>query len=898
MRFLNIKLTGYIGIYQGMRLNQIEIDFTKARHRLIIIKGANGSGKSTLQDAINPLPDPNHFFIPGVSAKKEILLQDRDIAYKIVYHHPIKNGSGDRDTTKGYIYKNGVLLNPNGNISDAKNIVYEELDLDPNFIALSALSTEDRGLVDKKPADRKRFMNSFVPSIDVYNNIYKKLSKKSSILKASINTITAKIESTPSEESLNETLKSLNSRIDEIKNIRDDLVSKNAVLKATVQQLDPNGEIQNEYNNLVKSLTEYEKELTLLKNQIDFSLKSLELTESDNIADYKTEVYSRKIVLETSISETQRNIETILVNRENESKELQKKIARLNSITNDISYSDLLTQVRASKRKLDECEKIFNKMGLKDATILTKDEYITGLEKMREIKLALDVFRDTFSYGIISEVLDDYIYGNKDINTQINNIQKDIKDMEEMKIRFNSELIKVQAELDLIESLKIRPDNCKIDSCPFIKEAVIVKEKDPESNLKEILMQIRQIEDSLEYSNKELNKLTDINSCIFNIKNILRTIDGYKFIFNKLPCGETFTNKDIFYTKIMNSDLFEEIMEVYKYIDYSNLIDEYNITKNTLSKLEEQQRLFASKHSIIEEIQNDIENLETKTKNLTKELEDKHKSIKDMKLELSEIDDKLVKLTTLVNFMDKYNTLYEKNKSDSDRYNEIWKSMNDINKSIEGINHNDELIKSYTTSLSGLEKDRSSIEHTIRNLQEYKVELSAYTDKYNKIEIVKRYSSPTKGIQNIFMEIYMNKIIDLSNQMLAYLFGGEYALQPFIITADEFRIPCQGNGLLNDDISSMSTAQKSMISMIVSFALLYQSSTKYNILHLDEIDGGLDTNNRLQFTYLLNQLMDLLNSEQCFMVSHNNEINTDEADIILLKNPGEQITGNIIWSLE
>ena len=537
-------------------------------------------------------------------------------------------------------------------------------------------------------------------------------------------------------------------------------------------------------------------------------------------------------------------------------------------------------------------------MGLKDATILTKDEYITGLEKMREIKLALDVFRDTFSYGIISEVLDNYIYGNKDINTQINNIQKDIKDMEEMKIRFNSELIKVQAELDLIESLKIRPDNCKIDSCPFIKEAVIVKEKDPESNLKEILMHIRQIEDSLEYSNKELNKLTDINSCIFNIKNILRTIDGYKFIFNKLPCGETFTNKDIFYTKIMNSDLFEEIMEVYKYIDYSNLIDEYNITKNTLSKLEEQQRLFASKHSIIEEIQNDIENLESKTKNLTKELEDKHKSIKDMKLELSEIDDKLVKLTTLVNFMDKYNTLYEKNKSDSDRYNEIWKSMNDINKSIEGINHNDELIKSYTTSLSGLEKDRSSIEHTIRNLQEYKVELAAYTDKYNKIEIVKRYSSPTKGIQNIFMEIYMNKIIDLSNQMLAYLFGGEYALQPFIITADEFRIPCQGNGLLNDDISSMSTAQKSMISMIVSFALLYQSSTKYNILHLDEIDGGLDTNNRLQFTYLLNQLMDLLNSEQCFMVSHNNEINTDEADIILLKNPGEQITGNIIWSLE
>lgn len=898
MRFLNIKLTGYIGIYQGMRLNQIEIDFTKARHRLIIIKGANGSGKSTLQDAINPLPDPNHFFIPGVSAKKEILLQDRDIAYKIVYHHPIKNGSGDRDTTKGYIYKNGVLLNPNGNISDAKNIIYEELDLDPNFVALSALSTEDRGLVDKKPADRKRFMNSFVPSIDVYNNIYKKLSKKSSILKASINTITAKIESTPSEESLNETLKSLNSRINENKIVRDDLVSKNAVLKATIQQLDPNGEIQSEYNTLVEALTEHEKELTLLRNQIDFSLKSLELTKNDDIYEYKSKMSSRKIILETSISETQRNIENTLVMRENESKELQKKIAKLNSITNDISYSDLIAQVRKSKNKIEECEKIFNEMGLKDATILTKDEYITGLEKMREIKLSLDVFRDTFSYGIISDVLDNYIYGNKDISIQISKCQEEIKEAESMKIRFNTEMIKTQAELDLIESLKIRPVDCKIDTCPFIKEAVTTKEKNPESNLKEVIMQIRQIESSLEYNNELLEKLNEINSCIFAIKNILRTIDGYKFIFNKLPCGETFTNKDIFYTKIMNSDLFDEIMEVYKYIDYSNLIDEYNITKTTLSKLEEQQRLFASKHTIIEEIQNDIENLEIKTANLTKELETKHVSIKDMKLELSEIDDKLVKLTTLVNFMDKYNELYEKNKTDSNRYDEIWKSMNDINKSIENINHNNELIKSYTNSLDGLEKDRSSIEHTIRNLQEYKLELAAYSNKYDKIEIVKRYSSPTKGIQNIFMEIYMNKIIDLSNQMLTYLFGGEYSLQPFVITADEFRIPCQGSGLLNDDISSMSTAQKSMISMIVSFALLYQSSTKYNILHLDEIDGGLDTTNRLQFTYLLNQLMDLLNSEQCFMISHNNEINTDEADIILLKNPGEQITGNIIWALE
>lgn len=898
MKFLNIKLTGYIGIYNGMGLNEIEIDLSKMKHKLLIIKGANGSGKSTIEKALNPLPDANSFFIPGVSAKKELILQDKDILYKIVYNHPVKNGSGDRDTTKGYIYKNGVLLNPNGNISDAKSIIFDELGLDPNFVALSTLSSEDRGLADKKPSDRKRYINNIIPSIEVYNNIHKKLSKKSSILKANMNTISSKIESTQSEESLVQTLKSLNGRIDEIKNLKDNIISKNAVLKATINQLDPTGEIQNEYNELVKSLTEHEKELSLLRDQIKFSLESLSLTEKDNVANIKSELTSRKIILETSISETQRSIENTLVMRENESKELQKKISKLNSITNDISYSDLVTQIRSLKKKKEECETIFNEMGLKDATILTKDEYITGLEKMKEIKLALDVFRDEFSYGRIEDTLTYYILKNRDVDKEIEEFRTKLVELEKDRKELETKFIKKQAEIDLMEALTLRPSDCKIDDCPFIKEAVNIAKTDPKKELEEIDYDIFVNKDITRDYEVWLETVLEAKSCMMAINNILRTIDGYKFIFNKLPCGETFTNKEIFYTKIMNSDLFEEIMEVYKYIDYSNLIDEYNLASSTLSKLEAEQRLFASKHDIIQEIQNDIDHLEEKTTNLTKDLENKHNLIRDMKLELSEIDDKVVKLTTLVNFMDKYNELSIKNKSESERYDEIWKSMQDIKKAIVDINHNNELINSYVKSLEGLERDRSSIEHTIKNLQEYKIELKAYTEKYDRIEIIKRYSSPLKGIQNIFMEIYMNKIIDLSNQMLNYLFEGEYVLQPFIITADEFRIPCKGSGYINDDISSMSTAQICMISMIVSFSLLYQSSSKYNILHLDEIDGGLDTRNRLQFTYLLNQLMDLLECEQCVMVSHNNELNTEEADIILLKNPGEQVVGNIIWSLE
>ena len=96
----------------------------------------------------------------------------------------------------------------------------------------------------------------------------------------------------------------------------------------------------------------------------------------------------------------------------------------------------------------------------------------------------------------------------------------------------------------------------------------------------------------------------------------------------------------------------------------------------------------------------------------------------------------------------------------------------------------------------------------------------------------------------------------------------------------------------------MSTSQICIISMIISFAMLYNSSSCYNILKLDEIDGCLDTTNRGYFTALLDNLMSLLKCEQCFIVSHNDELSSYACDLILLKmDNGHAVRDgeNIIW---
>ena len=183
-------------------------------------------------------------------------------------------------------------------------------------------------------------------------------------------------------------------------------------------------------------------------------------------------------------------------------------------------------------------------------------------------------------------------------------------------------------------------------------------------------------------------------------------------------------------------------------------------------------------------------------------------------------------------------------------------------------------------------------------LESYYVEYNEYKEKYNVIETLKKYCSPTGGgIQTIFMQLYMSKTLELSNQVLSMLFGGEYHLLDFIINQNEFRIPFVGAGLPVDDISSGSSSQISIMGMVINLVLLHQGSTKFNIARLDEVDGPLDNRNRLEFVETLFKIIMILNIEQLFIISHSIEVDASNVDIIKLKgyNDYDTINGNVIF---
>ena len=172
--------------------------------------------------------------------------------------------------------------------------------------------------------------------------------------------------------------------------------------------------------------------------------------------------------------------------------------------------------------------------------------------------------------------------------------------------------------------------------------------------------------------------------------------------------------------------------------------------------------------------------------------------------------------------------------------------------------------------------------------EEYSVELDEYQSKYNTVEMLKKFSSPSSGIQTVYMSMYMNKTISLANDLLGLLFNGYLELLPYVINENEFRMPVKhGNGLISDDISSCSTAQVCMISMVTSIAISMQSSSVFNIFRFDEIDGGLDTDNRSHFLDdVVKKICRELQIQQMIMISHSIESNMSGLDLILLELPG------------
>lgn len=896
MRYKSIELCNYAGIYNGMGLTQIKIDFTKCITNKVIIKGENGSGKSTLLNAINPNPDSNDNFIPNSEARKTIVLSDNGIDYVIRYIHPVNN-NGVRGTTKGYIAKtiDGQLveLNPNGNISSCKDILYNEFNLDSNYLSLSKLTIENRGLVDSKPAERKKLVNSIIHNLETYNNIYKILTKKASTYKALVNSLTYKIDFIGNEVQLNAKLQNIDGRINSLEVEKNTTIEAIAAIKIKISEY-----IQilrdNNYDSIVGELKNLNAEIRAVSSSIKSQLTYYKIMDMNNVKPFIDNIEKQIITLEAKRDSLKTRIPVLLAERESEFKNLQSKQEQLNGLQSDYNYADIKEVTENARRIISEYDEVFRQMRLININLITKTEFDSAMESLKYLKES--------AYNVISS------YDLRDIEQVINNRHQVLEfirlipnykeQLESLRNNYNNlsnQYTKFISKRELAAELVNRPDGCTIDTCPYIESAIKANLEYPEDKMKDLENELADISGEMAFVDSSIDQFNRYSEILSYISNIERELNSKIGFIKKLPIRPDF--QQTFLQRVVQLDNFEDIDELYKFVDCGNMIEEYKVAKEQLMKYEAEYKLYESRNTIIDSILIDVERLNTKVNELADKLDkdngdileieqslDSLQSTKQKMINLySKITDSLIPAESRRDELDKIKSTLDDNTSE----------LNTFETQLGQLNAN---LNTITNDIKSLTNERDSIKHSLVMLNEYRKELAEYQDKYTKIERVRYYSSSSTGIQTLYMQLYMNNILSTANDLLSMLFHGEFVLQPFVINEQEFRIPCLGSGLLHDDISSMSTAQKSMISMILSYSILHQSNTRYNIVSLDEMDGFLDGSNRSYFMTLLDNLMNILRCEQCFIISHNTELTSEIADIIMLKDiSGANYGGNVIW---
>ena len=873
MKIIYAKFRGYAGFYHGMGLETLEIDFSKSKYNIVLIVGKNGCGKSTLLSALNIFPDNNSCFRNNVEGEKLLRILDKNDVYDIRILYPI-DSNGNRKTTKAFISRNGLELNPNGNVTSYKDLLSTEFDLDPNFVGLSMLTSIDRGLGDKRPAERKKFVASVIDNLVTYNNIYKTLNKKSLIYKSHVNTIHTKIQSAGDKQALEANLSQLRSQEATLENniqtINDTIVSIKAKNSVDPEDAENIKRLNDQKDSIKSQLDSISVSLSTYINKTKIEPENIEEVESSNrklldsytidYESYKTQWKEKS----NTLSQTQSTIHNLEVSLSEVSNGLDDKIEkRYNDIENEISqYIEELNSlgVEPNTNSINEISDILT---FYSDFIRRLELFYDGLDAEQIKYIAID-----YDPNMVSNLTKK----SESISKEIEKLQGDIK--------------KIQDDLKTLSVLDNRPDTCNIDTCPFIKEAISINKM---TDKKKLSNQLQALQDKIMKLSCDLTEnqenIVFYNSLIPKRMDFQVLTEIFENINTKYPeskyISDLFKNLNVnigninSFNEVRNPDVLVRALNILKQLDDS--LKEEVAVKASYESHREQVKFLNSTNSTLEKLKADSETLSTEIQNLKSKVDSTNSIIEELQsnlqtqslyLETYKESERLVHDLSAV--ADNLEIYLKKSSKAVDSMNQIQQLENDISV--------------YKNELIPVKNAISDINGRLTLLNSYYQEYEAYNASYKIIETLKKYCSPTGGgIQTIFMQLYMEKTLQLSNQILSMLFGGEYQLADFIINENEFRIPFIGNGLNVDDISSGSNSQICMMGMVINLVLLHQASTKYNIAYLDEIDAGLDHKNRFEFINALYRSIPLLEIDQLFMISHSMEADTSSVDIIKLQ---------------
>ena len=850
MKILKLILENFSSIKVGMNINRLELDFTKNKNKICLLTGPNGCGKTSVISMLQPFSDignldvrsSNGLIIKDKTGYKEIVIRNNDKLYTIKHlytPHKDKNHS-----VKSYIMKDDVELNPNGNVTSFKEIIKTELFIEPDYLKLIRLGSNVTSLIGMTPTERKTFMTKLMDDIGVFLEYYKSVNTKLRQLDGMLSMTTNKLNKLgvsdvkKLKKEIKQSEHELNILTVESKKINGEL----EVCKSKISDLGDMKSNREKYNEVYKEFKKINKkiekngkfkELAYYKNEL--------VLLNDKKANIKNELDKINVLITSSVSQIDMLESTI--------HEYRVQIEKSNKVDDEINrMKDVLSSLNKKKSE--------SEMFLKDFDSHVSKNDIESL--ILFLKSSQDMISSLYEIGHEQvKTVTKLMIKNKNVDDYIEAKCEELKDTD-IKIPDNVR----ETILNIRKSYEKSASTETCNDCSF----------------KTLYKQLNSIID-VKDNNKDLFFYKDMSSIYAGLKSILCGFDEYHKIIELLP------------TKIRNSlDYYVVLKRIH---DFDNIYDRVEFN-NLLSLITEYDN-YLSVCKKITDISERLSRLDTgdstaNTETALYKMLDKVNGLRDdvakLRTKKTLLDDELdMTITKIYDVEDNIHIVekrgeitekYEHYKNIIEKHDLLYNNMHVIDGRLVKVEKD---IALHNTILN--DKTKKYNEYIV-----YQKDIEIMKRHYDKMIIIRDALSSKQGIPIQFIGNYLRNIEALTNDLLNIVYDGKISIDNFELSSTNFSIPYFNNGVRIPDVKYASQGELSFLSIALSFALSNQSLKHYNIMLLDEIDGPLDVDNRWKFIKILEKQIESIDSEQCFLITHNNNFENYPVDVLDLNSYG------------
>lgn len=892
MKITYLKMENLKNILAGMGKSKVEIDFSKGKNDKILLLGGNGSGKSIILSSATPYRGTNDNRsvdpVEGKTGKKVIHFDHNGHKYEIEHFYGKNN--------KSYIKKDGRELNENGNIRSFNAVMEEELEISPDYFAIGRLGDNVKNFINYPTAERKKYINKFIPNIDDYLIAYKNSSEKVTLYNKRLKSLNVQLEKYNTLDELLEVKKELEgeketlgkeiskmeiqleSILNEIGKLSQDLMDKDNYSTEIIFNKHPQfKEMAGQY--LPGVINTIEKEALVIQDDLDGTYLKYPKLKGKNLEDCKeklNELSNKKKLLDIELE----NINFKVNHYKSQVNDSNSKMAEIKAKLNSFENMDI-DQIIEMKTELES--RYNDRRNL--ISHIKSDEFPITLEEARLLKddiklLKRESGRISENRGDLDEKLFDKYKFDIDTLIGLYNTECDKKDKLEQNIaKLDKEMKEIYKESGLVKILEVSEHHDHAKECPFVPMAMGVQDR---------VDGIDGMEEEMKSLHNQLNEV--IIPRIEVIRNHIKYVKEFKEIIVNSIYNERFEKLGIDKDDYMNTLLVTDSSKfdnkfavVDEVIGYYTDLEEIKTLQTKLesieSKLELNRKIESDRITLNEEL-----NVHDKTRVdslsvLTEEINPERERIeKDIKINIASTRTYEVleaKLTKLNNIMDVVNELKEL----SDEMKVIDGKMLELrdqkNQYIVDIDNKNATLNHLIGKLDKANRDYYLVESINK-------ELSDISSIYDKLLAVNTSLDPKKGIPLIFINNYLTDIAERANDLLDMAYKGDFFIK-FEVNEKEFKIiVVKGDGTELEDISLASQGETAMTNTSLSLSMLANITKGYNIMYFDEVDGTLDNENRRNFLSVLDRQIKTLGSEQTFIISHNNEFYSADVDLILL----------------